>query len=374
MAGDEDSTASSNASTWAWICCLSMSFMLFRMSIDLIQTASRNTTKDYTEDHHNATAKKKKAKKGEVGISKEGYGSISNSSIGNGGGVDEESPNEETAPLVTEQSSTIVDQARHMLLDSRKPATWSFRVQLVFLVLLTISAIAHVESKLPTLLVWSSVVVVSFSALLTYRDVERRRFGIISRIFYLAAALTIGIPLTVCYYHHRDATTTGDEIIVNVMSLFALLALGECFFVALPRAPAQRRESTPQKKRLSSQAILVLLKPYFWPEGTTESATMNRIRAILTWVCVILSKICNLTSPILLGWASTALAHQDYARCIYLSIAYSAIQFFGAVFKEGQSLVYLKVAQAAFIQLSEVVFVHLHQLSLDWHLAKKLGE
>lgn len=35
---------------------------------------------------------------------------------------------------------------------------------------------------------------------------------------------------------------------------------------------------------------------------------------------------------------------------------------------------YLKVAQAAFIQLSETVFVHLHQLSLDWHLTKKLGE
>jgi ATP-binding cassette, subfamily B, heavy metal transporter len=50
------------------------------------------------------------------------------------------------------------------------------------------------------------------------------------------------------------------------------------------------------------------------------------------------------------------------------------IQFFGAVFKEGQSLVYLKVAQAAFIQLSETVFVHLHQLSFDWHLQKKLGE
>lgn len=59
---------------------------------------------------------------------------------------------------------------------------------------------------------------------------------------------------------------------------------------------------------------------------------------------------------------------------MYYSIAYSLIQFFGAAFKEGQSLIYLKVAQAAFIQLSEVVFVHLHQLSLDWHLQKKLGE
>jgi ATP-binding cassette, subfamily B, heavy metal transporter len=50
------------------------------------------------------------------------------------------------------------------------------------------------------------------------------------------------------------------------------------------------------------------------------------------------------------------------------------IQFLGSVFKEGQSLIYLKVAQAAFVQLSETTFVHLHRLSLDWHLQKKLGE
>jgi hypothetical protein len=30
---------------------------------------------------------------------------------------------------------------------------------------------------------------------------------------------------------------------------------------------------------------------------------MNRLRAILTWVCVFASKICNLLAPILLGWA-----------------------------------------------------------------------
>jgi ABC-type transport system involved in Fe-S cluster assembly fused permease/ATPase subunit len=363
--GEEDSA--SNAPSWAWICCLSISFMLFRISIDFIQTASQKTTKDYTEDHHNATGKKKSKNKEESS----GYRSISNRTVSNVG--DEENPNEETTALIP-QSSSITEHACHVFLDSRKPGTWSFRVQLLFLILLIIAGLFHVESVLPVGLLWSSVTVLVFSTLLTYRDVERTRFGIVSRISYLAAALTIAIPLNIFYYSHRNVTTSGDELVVNVMSLFALLALGESFIVALPRKQAERRDSIPQKKRLSSHAILTLLKPYFWPEGTTESATINRIRAIMTWVCVVLSKVCNLVSPILLGWASTALAHQDYASCICLSIAYSAIQFFGAVFKEGQSLVYLKVAQAAFIQLSETVFVHLHQLSLDWHLQKKLGE
>ena len=61
----------------------------------------------------------------------------------------------------------------------------------------------------------------------------------------------------------------------------------------------------------------------------------------------------------------------NVAVLIYLD---AAVQFFGSMFKEGQSLVYLRVAQAAFVQLSETTFVHLHRLSLDWHLQKKLGE
>lgn len=101
---------------------------------------------------------------------------------------------------------------------------------------------------------------------------------------------------------------------------------------------------------------------------------MNRVRAILTWVCVILSKAANLVAPLFLGWASTAITRQQYGEAIYYSIIYAIIGFAGSAFREGQSLIYLKVAQAAFVQLSEVAFSHLHSLSLDWHLKKKLGE
>ena len=50
------------------------------------------------------------------------------------------------------------------------------------------------------------------------------------------------------------------------------------------------------------------------------------------------------------------------------------LTLFSKAFKEGQSLVYLRVAQAAFVQLSKQTFNHLHELSLDWHLRKKLGD
>jgi hypothetical protein len=160
-----------------------------------------------------------------------------------------------------------------------------------------------------------------------------------------------------------------------------------------------------KRKQLSWSAIYILVKPYVWPDmiitkqkcntttsnssSTTSVAVdydlqqqqqynriniINRLRAIGTWVCVIVSKYCTIVCPIYLGKASTALAHADYYHCIYYTVLYNVISWFGTTFKEGQSLMYLKVKQAAFIQLSQTAFYHLHTLSLDWHLQKKLGE
>jgi ABC-type multidrug transport system fused ATPase/permease subunit len=160
-----------------------------------------------------------------------------------------------------------------------------------------------------------------------------------------------------------------------IISIFTIVTLIESIFLPKPAVQNQGDDNPSQgRKTLSKTAMITLLKPYFWPSETSSSAAMNRFRAIMTWVFVCLSKVCNLLSPLFLGWASTALAHQDYVKTIQYSISYAMIQFFGSTFKEGQSLVYLKVAQAAFVELSETTFVHLHSLSLDWHLRKKLGE
>jgi len=94
----------------------------------------------------------------------------------------------------------------------------------------------------------------------------------------------------------------------------------------------------------------------------------------MTWVFVALSKICSIYAPILIGRASTNLVDGDYHGAVVNSILYVTLTLFSKTFKECQSLVYLKVAQAAFVQLSKQTFTHLHELSLDWHLRKKLGD
>jgi len=129
-----------------------------------------------------------------------------------------------------------------------------------------------------------------------------------------------------------------------------------------------------KKARLSFKSLALMLKPYFWPDKTSSSAMLNRTLAVLTWVCVVGSKLSSLSSPIILGRASTALSHQLYHDTAKYIVVYVAINFVGVLCKEGQRMLYLKVSQAAFVQLSEIVFKHLHSLSLDWHLNKKLGE
>jgi hypothetical protein len=188
---------SESDSGWAVVCCAAVSFQLFRMSIDLIQTASQATTKDYKEDHHGAVSSTKTSSKIDGGSlpDSKNYGSIVSDATED---VDKEAQ-EETALLpATERRAH-----RGVLLDSTKPATWSFRFQCILVAVLVMAGAFHICSVLPMGLVWSSVAVVAFSAILTYRDVGRARFGVITRIFYLAASLILCVPLTVTYYKHR---------------------------------------------------------------------------------------------------------------------------------------------------------------------------
>lgn len=371
---------------WVVICCVSISFVLLRLSIEVIQTASQKTRKHFRESHHATTEEKAAPAKNEKSDDTKGknsYGSIQDDDNKSGGEEKKVTIDEsiqETARLLSPSQETISSTTQvfpgfHARINNH-PSILSLRFQVLLVVaLLVVSMLKNIGAScvLSKGLVWSCITVILFGAIFTYRDADRERFGYMSRFLYLATALTLTIPMTTYYFKNRKSTFTGDEVIVNIMCLYVLLAVGESFFVPM-KVGRSSSGDVPKEGKLSTFAIATLLKPYVWPDKTADSAFTNRIRALMTWVCVILSKACNLSAPILLGKASTALAHQQYTNCIYYACAYASVQFFGSLFREGQSLVYLRVAQAAFVQLSETTFVHLHKLSLDWHLRKKLGE
>lgn len=206
--------------------------------------------------------------------------------------------------------------------------------------------------------------------LMSIKDYKRIRFTHLQRFVYVLST-TISMLGSITVFSTNKSSSTIDITTLCCLIIYFLLSIIETKIFSYPVAET---DGSPGKKAHLGKALMIILKPYFWPSRTSTSALMNRTRAIMTWVCVASSKACTLTSPIFLGKSASALARFDYASCAKNAIIFSCLQFSSTFLKEMQSLIYLKVAQAAFVQLSEVSFFHLHSLSLDWHLRKKLGE
>lgn len=124
-----------------------------------------------------------------------------------------------------------------------------------------------------------------------------------------------------------------------------------------------------------------LLRPYFWPTtGTRREVSMNRLRAVLTWLCVIGSKASSILAPMYLASAMDIMSPalmtgRGYltAKIVWPVFAYAFLIFSSKMLRELQSLLYIKVKQAAYIEIADTTFVHLHSLSLDWHREKRMG-
>eukprot|EP01036_Dinobryon_divergens_P059803 gene59803-79765_t len=135
----------------------------------------------------------------------------------------------------------------------------------------------------------------------------------------------------------------------------------------------QKESKESEKRGLTFFELMRVLKPYFWPSAGTDGALLNRLRTTSTWLLVGLSKAANLYAPLFISVATNKLISHDLRGTFLNVIIYCALRLLSSIFKELQGIVYLKVKQQASIQLSEQTFTHLHSLSLNWHLSKKMG-
>ena len=110
-----------------------------------------------------------------------------------------------------------------------------------------------------------------------------------------------------------------------------------------------------------------VLRPYFWPRGCKP-----KLRSMSTFVLLIGSKACNIMAPLFIGAATQQLVTMKEVPWNYLALYFAAC-FSSRALRELQSAVYLRVKQKAFAEIAEMTFRHLHSLSLDWHLTKKIG-
>ena len=117
------------------------------------------------------------------------------------------------------------------------------------------------------------------------------------------------------------------------------------------------------------------LMPYLWAKGRPDL----KARVAIAMALLIGSKVVTIFTPYAFKWAADALAAGQGQTVALLSVpffmvmAYGLGRIFAVVFAQLRDAVFAKVGQRAVRELSTNTFMHLHQLSLKFHLERKTG-
>src|SRR5579863_1692500 len=119
------------------------------------------------------------------------------------------------------------------------------------------------------------------------------------------------------------------------------------------------------------------LWPYIWPSGRFDL----QLRVFASFVLMLLAKFITVAVPYSFKWATDALTHHSNGHMIAgvvfgalgLTILYGAMRIAMAFFTQARDAVFADVGMHAVRRLAKDVFVHLHELSLRFHLQRKTG-
>src|SRR5271154_3959423 len=122
-----------------------------------------------------------------------------------------------------------------------------------------------------------------------------------------------------------------------------------------------------------------LLLPYMWPADRPDL----RLRVLLAIVLMVASKLFTIATPYAFKWVTDALAAKNLAQAlqsfaflravVVLTITYGLLRVGMSLTQQGRDALFASVAMNGVRKLAIEVFVHLHQLSLRFHLERKTG-
>ncbi len=120
--------------------------------------------------------------------------------------------------------------------------------------------------------------------------------------------------------------------------------------------------STDQKGNWSVSGRLL---PYLWK---------HRTRVAVALLFLALSRVANVTVPVTLKWIVDDLdAGALVAVPVGLLVAYGLLRFSTILFNEIRNVVFSRTGIQIAVNISSRVFEHLHNLSLSFHLDRKMG-
>src|SRR6476661_7079671 len=145
-------------------------------------------------------------------------------------------------------------------------------------------------------------------------------------------------------------------------------------------------EALPASTRSIDQATLmgtlVHLWPYIWPSDRADL----KMRVVWSMVLLLLAKLATLAVPFTFKWAIDALTGADTAPVqpsnwqlwliaspLIMTLSYGGLRVLMAVLTQWRDGIFARVAMHAVRKLAYRTFVHMHELSLRFHLERKTG-
>jgi ATP-binding cassette subfamily B protein len=127
---------------------------------------------------------------------------------------------------------------------------------------------------------------------------------------------------------------------------------------------------------------LVHLWPYIWP---TERADL-KMRVVWSVVLLLIAKLATVSVPFTFKWATDALTGKGsapfepsnwtmwlIASPFIMTASYGGLRVVMAILTQWRDGIFARVAMHAVRKLAQITFVHMHELSLRFHLERKTG-
>src|SRR5258706_5388017 len=145
-------------------------------------------------------------------------------------------------------------------------------------------------------------------------------------------------------------------------------------------------EAQPSSNRPIEQATLigtlVHLWPYIWPGDRVDL----KMRVVWSMVLLLVAKLATLSVPFTFKWAIDALNGSGSAPVepsnwtlwliaspLLMTASYGAMRVLMAMLTQWRDGIFARVAMHAVRKLAYITFVHMHELSLRFHLERKTG-
>ncbi|MBR0901949.1 ABC transporter ATP-binding protein/permease [Bradyrhizobium liaoningense] len=135
-------------------------------------------------------------------------------------------------------------------------------------------------------------------------------------------------------------------------------------------------------ERATLMGTLAHLWPYIWPGERSDL----KMRVVWSLVLLLAAKLITLTVPFSFKWATDALTGANTAPVaadnwhlwviaspLLLTASYGAMRILMAVLTQWRDGIFARVAMHAVRKLATLTFVHMHELSLRFHLERKTG-